>query len=93
MFSILARTDVIALMQQQGKKVDLAELLRMYLQLFPEMLKDIGRIIQPITQQTKGLVDMMALTGKGGTTQGSNFNAMERQAAMPTPTGPSELGG
>ena len=93
MFSILARTDVIALMQQQGKKVDLAELLRMYLQLFPEMLKDIGRIIQPVTQQTQGLVDMAQISGRGGNTAGSNFNAVERQEAMPVPSMPSELGG
>ena len=93
MFSILARTDVITLMQQQGKKVDLAELLRMYLQLFPEMLKDIGRIIQPITDQTQGLVDPLAISGRGGNTSGSNFNAVERQAAQPVPSMPSELGG
>lgn len=93
MFSILARTDVIALMQQQGKKVDLAELLRMYLQLFPEMLKDIGRIIQPITQNTKGLVDLQQISGRGGNTSGSNFNAMERQMGEQVPSMPSELGG
>ncbi len=81
MFNILARTDVIALIQQQGKKVDLAELLRLYISLFPEMTKDVGKIIQNITPQTTGLVDPAALNGNvpGGTTQGSNFNALERQ--------------
>lgn len=81
MFNILARTDVIALIQQQGKKVDLAELLRLYISLFPEMTKDVGKIIQNITPQTTGLVDPAALNGNapGGTTQGSNFNSLERQ--------------
>src|SRR3990167_6560218 len=56
LFSILARTDVITLMQQQGKKVDLAELLKMYLRLFPEITKDVGKVIQNITPQTRGLL-------------------------------------
>ena len=89
MFNILARTDVIALIQQQGKKVDLAELLRLYISLFPEMTKDVGKIIQNITPQTTGLVDPAALNGNapGGTTAGSNFNNLERQQFAGAPGG------
>lgn len=90
LFSILARTDVITIMQQQGSKVDLAELLRMYLRLFPDAVKDIGKIIQKINENTTGLIPPEA--GPGGTTPGSNFNALEAQAGMPAPSAPAELG-
>ena len=94
MFNILARTDVITLMQQQGKKVDLAELLRLYIQLFPEMVKDVGRIIQNITPETTGLVDPMAMeAGPGGTTPGSNQNAMQSLMAGAVPSVPNQSGG
>lgn len=92
MFSILARTDVIALMQQQGKKVDLAELLKFYINQFPEMASSMSKIIQPITEQTQGLVNPAAFSGQGGTTSGSQFNALEAQAGMPAPGQPSEIG-
>ena len=92
-FSILARTDVILLMQQQGKKVDLAELLRMYLSLFPEMVKDVGKVIQNITSQTTGLVPPQEVEQRGGTTEGSNFNALESQMADLVPTVPRQMGG
>ena len=91
LFNILARTDVIVLMQQQGKKVDLAELLRMYLMLFPEMIKDIGRIIQNIGPGTTGLVPP-EVPGQGGTTQGSANNALASQMGAPTPTMPNQIG-
>ena len=94
LFSILARTDVIMLMQQQGDKIVVSELLRMYLNLFPEAIKDIGRVIQKIIPgQTSGLIPPPMEEQRGGTTQGSNFNAMEKQAGMPVPGMPSELGG
>lgn len=91
LFSILARTDVITLMQQQGNKVDLAELLRMYLRMFPDAVKDIGKIIQKINQNTTGLVPPEQ-DGRGGTTNGSQFNALEAQSALPVPGVPSEIG-
>ena len=91
LFSILARTDVITLMQQQGNKVDLAELLRMYLRMFPDAVKDIGKVIQKINQQTTGLVPPEQ-EGRGGTTNGSQFNALEALAGQPVPGVPSEIG-
>lgn len=88
LFSLLARTDVIVLMQQQGDKIVLSELLRMYLNLFPEAVKDIGRIIQRIGPVTSGLVSM-PVEQRGGTTPGSNFNALEAQAAQTVPSVPN----
>lgn len=46
--NLMARTDVIALLQQQGKRLDVGELIRLYLNLYPEMVKDISRVISPI---------------------------------------------
>lgn len=93
MFNILARTEVIALMQQQGKKVDLAEILRKYIELFPELGIDSGKLIQTVTAGTTGLVDPAAISGKGGTTQGSNNNALAAQQAQPVPSMSQETAG
>lgn len=91
LFSILSRTEVVTLMQQQGYKIELAELLRMYLRMFPDAVKDIGKIIQKIGPQTNGLIPP-ELDQRGGTTSGSQFNALEKQAGLPTPNIPSEIG-
>src|SRR3990167_2943081 len=91
LFNILARTEVIALMQQQGDKVVLAEILKKYVDLFPEMGIDSGKIIQRIQSATGGMVDPMALSGKGGTTSGSNQNSMEAQMASPAPSAPQMM--
>ena len=91
MFSILARTDVITIMQQQGDKVVLSELLKPYLQLFPDVVNSVGRVIQKITPETTGLIPPEE-PGPGGTTNGSNFNALEAQANAGVPTLPTEIG-
>ena len=92
LMGILARTDIIALMQKQGKKVDLAEILRMWLQNNPEIVRDPGKIIQDVNQQTQGLVpaDDMLLGGRGGQTNGSTVNAQRAQAAE-APVNPQQL--
>ncbi len=94
LLNILARTDVIALMQQQGKKVDLAEVLRMLLRQMPEVVTDVGKIIQDITQNTNGtltpemLMGQLAGGGQGGMTSGSQNNALAAQlGASPTQQG------
>lgn len=92
LFNILARPDVIGLIQQQGSKVALAEMLRKYFDLFPELGVDSGKIIQNITQQTSGLVDPAALQGgAGGNTAGSDNNALEAQRADAVPTQGGEI--
>ena len=86
LISILARTDVIALMQQQGKKVDLAEVLRLWLNNSPEIVRDPGRIIQDVSDQTQGLLpaqDILTGGGQGGMTGGSDMNAQRAQQAQP----------
>jgi len=91
LFSILARSEVVGLIQQQGKKVDLGEILQKYFGLFPEMGIDSGKIIQNINQGTTGLIQP-DVEQRGGTTAGSNFNQLEAQAAQPEPTIPNQIG-
>lgn len=85
LISILARTDVIALMQQQGKKVDVAEILRLWLQNTPEIVRDPSRIIQDVNANTQGLLpaEDILVGGRGGNTAGSNLNEARRQEAQP----------
>ena len=84
LISILGRTDIIALMQQQGKKVDVAEILRLWLQNNPEIVKDTGRIIQDVDDQTQGLLPAQDILvgGQGGQTDGSNVNEARRLEAQ-----------
>jgi hypothetical protein len=90
LFNIIARSDVIVMMQQQGDKVALAEVLRKYIDLFPELGIDAGKIIQKITQETQGLIPPEVET-RGGTTTGSSNNALESQLASATPSQPQIL--
>jgi len=43
-------------LQQQGYKFNIAEFGKAYLKLFPYVFIDIGKIIQPIGPQTRGLL-------------------------------------
>lgn len=94
LISILARTDVIALMQQQGKKVDLAEILRLWLQNNPEIVRDPSRIIQDVTQNTQGLLPAQEILmggGQGGPTSGSATNELRSLSAQPADSSGSLL--
>ena len=77
--NLTARTDVVALLQQQGSNLFVAELMRLYLKLYPEMIKDIGRIIKP--------------TGPPGTPGQLSPDQMQAQLAGLTPGGgPGQAG-
>ena len=92
LISILGRTDVIALMQQQGKKVDLAEILRLWLQNNPEIVRDVSRIIQDVGPTTQGLLpaEQILMGGQqGGMTDGSATNELRSLQAQPAPSNPS----
>jgi len=91
LISILGRTDIIALMQQQGKKVDLAEILRRWLQTSPEIFVDVSKIIQNVSQQTPGLIPQDIVNsalggGPGGVTAGSDTNQLRAQEGAPAPS-------
>jgi hypothetical protein len=85
-FNILARTEVLALMQSQGWKFDLGEFAKKGMDAFPELGVDSSKVIQPITEETKGLIPPeMAMPKQGGTTSGSNVNELRSQQAESTP--------
>ena len=87
LINILSNPNVIAIMQQQGKRVDVAEVLRIWLRNNPEIVRDESRIIQDINDNTKGLVDDQSiLGGPGGQTQGSQTNELRAQRSEPAPT-------
>ena len=92
MFNILARTEVIALMQAQGDDVKLSEMLKRYIELFPEMGLDVNKIVQKRPSETGGSV--IPLTGtQGGHTEGSNLNKMRSQMSQSAPGMGSQLQG
>ena len=86
MFNILARTEVVAIMQAQGDDVKLAEALRKYIDLFPELGIDASRLIQRIGSGGGNQVLNSLVEKRGGLTNGSNNNALERQLAERSPT-------
>ena len=77
--------------QQQGKKIDVGEFLKMYLSQFPEVIRDVGKIIQDISPQTQGLLQPEA-EGQGGQTAGSGMNALRALQGQGAPTQGSVLG-
>lgn len=89
--NIMSNTDVVALLQQQGTKLNIAELIRRYLSLFPEMIKDIGKILQPIQPATQGQLTpdqvqaQLANQGGGGVNQSGVRENLRRQSPA-TPT-------
>lgn len=89
-FNILARPEVIMLMQQQGKKVDVAEFLRKGLDSFPELGIDSSKIIQDITPDTQGLLQP-EIPGPGGATAGSATNELRSLRGNGAPSSGSVL--
>ena len=87
LFSIIARPDVVNLMQQQGHKVVIAELLGAYTELFPEVGVDKSKFIQKIGPETTGLIPPEP-TGPGGQNAGSSTNQLRAQIAEPAPSMP-----
>jgi hypothetical protein len=80
--NILARTDVVALLQQQGKKLDLGEIIKMWLDTTPEVYRDTQKIIQDVNTNTQGLLSdgmlqaQLAGGQQGGATEGSKTNEL-----------------
>ena len=69
------------LLQQQGYKLELAEVIRMVLKLYPELLVEPGRILKPIGPQTQGMIQPQLPPGQGGQALGSL--PQQTQAAAP----------
>ncbi len=58
MSQLLMGEGVLQAFQMQGYKINIAEIFKRYLKLFPDVFKDMGKIIQPIGPQTTGLLPM-----------------------------------
>lgn len=79
--NILMKPEVLMAFQQQGYKINIAEILKRYLMLFPDVFADTGKIIQPITQNTQGLIPQMPPQGPGG--GGTGVRPQQFQEAPP----------
>ena len=58
MAGLLQQEGVLLAFQMQGYKINIAEIFKRYLMLYPYVFPDIGKIIQPITPKTQGLLPM-----------------------------------
>jgi hypothetical protein len=84
LFNIVARPEVVMLMQQQGSKVPIADFLGAYVELFPELGVDKSKLIQKIGPQTTGLLPPEP-SGPGGQNAGSSTNQLRSQMAEGIP--------
>uniref|UniRef100_A0A6M3KI58 Putative head tail connector protein n=1 Tax=viral metagenome TaxID=1070528 RepID=A0A6M3KI58_9ZZZZ len=91
LINIVSNSQAVMIAQQQGKKIDIGEFLRMYLSQFPEVIRDVGKIIQDIGPQTSGLLPP-EVGGQGGTTSGSGMNALRALQGQPAPSTGQEIG-
>ena len=97
--NILGRTDIVALLQQQGKFLDVGELAMTIFKLYPDAIANPGKLIRPVQMASGQLTpeQMQAqLAGQspgGGPGQAGNLAALQN-APAPTPTsGQEQLGG
>uniref|UniRef100_A0A6M3IUB7 Putative head tail connector protein n=1 Tax=viral metagenome TaxID=1070528 RepID=A0A6M3IUB7_9ZZZZ len=80
MANILGQKGVLEAFQMQGYKIELAEIFKRYLQLFPDVFTNVGRIIKPIQPGTPGLIQPQQ-PGQPGQSGGG----------MPTPNMPNQM--
>jgi len=66
MANVLMGKGVLQAFQMQGYKINIAEIFKRYLMLFPDVFADTGKIIQPITATTTGLIPPPQPQGAGG---------------------------
>jgi len=83
LINIATNTNLVMMAQQQGIKVNIGEFLKIVLQLYPEAIGDVSKIIQTISQGTQGLIPPEE--GKGGYTEGSGMNELRSLVGQPTP--------
>jgi len=87
--NMIARPEAIALLQQQGTMLDLAEIIRIYLKWYPEMILDVGRILKPVGKGALDPNQMQAQLGQptpgGGQGMPGQMDALMR-GATPSPT-------
>lgn len=94
--NILGGPGVLETIAQQGYKIELVEILREYLNLFPNMFQNPGRIIKPIQDPAQsGVMPQQPPGGPGG--PGGGGQGMNQQALNSPPPNVadiiSEIGG
>ena len=72
---LLMGDGVIQAFQMQGHKINLAEFAKAYLNLFPYVFQNVGKILQPIGPQTQGLMPPQQ--------PGGNPNQASQQSQQP----------
>ena len=89
MVNILGGPGVLQAFAAQGYKIELAEIFKKYLQMFPDVFNNISRIIKPLQQGPPGLPPGQPPQGGGQPmgTGGPGLGAVpqQRQANPPTP--------
>lgn len=81
MGQLLAGNGVMLAFERQGYKIELAEIFKLYLKLFPDAILDPGKIIKPITPNTQGLLGGQ----RGAPPQQGGAPPQFRQAPMNPP--------
>lgn len=86
MVNILGGKGVLEAFAAQGYKIELAEIFKKYLQMFPDVFTNISRIIKPIPQQ-QGIPGQPQSGGQPAGTGGAGVGAVpqQRQANPATP--------
>lgn len=84
MVNILGGKGVLEAFAAQGYKIELAEILKKYLLLFPDVFTNISRIIKPIQQQPMGMLPQPQ--GQPVGTGGVGLGAIPQQVQANPPT-------
>ena len=87
MVNILGGKGVLEAFAAQGYKIELAEIMKKYLLLFPDVFTNISRIIKPIQQQPQMPTGQQPQGGQPAGTGGAGVGAIpqQRQSNPPTP--------
>jgi hypothetical protein len=87
MVNILGGKGVLEAFAAQGYKIELAEIFKKYLQMFPDVFTNISRIIKPIQQPQQAMLPQPQQGGQPMGTGGAGIGAVpqQRQANAPTP--------
>ncbi len=87
MVNILGGKGVLEAFAAQGYKIELAEIFKKYLQMFPDVFTNISRIIKPIQNPQQAMLPPPESGGQPQGTGGAGVGAVpqQRQANAPTP--------
>lgn len=74
MAQILMGQGVLQAFEIQGHKINIAEIFKNYLKLYPYVFPDVGKIIQPITPKTQGLLSQQMQPQSAGGGPNNPYN-------------------